>query len=168
VLAWFGGYAETWLAKWIIAYVSLPESAGVVSNVLSTIEIRTVGALNNIYLFPFASTARVFLRSMNRGGVIVPLIILMAVMHYAATVSRVEWRRALWLWCPVLVCIVWFEVLSSHSQQHLTVTSRSAAMALAIMLSALVTAMPQRPTARQLYDQLGILWTKLPLVRRKR
>jgi hypothetical protein len=167
VLGWFGGYAETWLAKWIIAYAGLPESASVVSNVLSNIEIRTVGALNNVYLFPLASTVRVFLRSMNRGGVIVPLVVLVAVGHYAATVSRIDWRRALWLWCPVFVCIVWFEVLSSHSQQHLTVTSRSAAMALAIMLSALVIAMPQRPTARQLCDQLGILWAKLPMLRRK-
>ncbi|HEY5379611.1 MAG TPA: hypothetical protein VIJ78_08745 [Pseudolabrys sp.] len=168
VVAWFGGYSETWLAKWIIDYVSLPDSAGVVSNVLSTIQIRTVGALNSVYLFPFASTARVFLRSMNRGGVIVPLIVLIAVAHYAAFVSRIDWRRALWLWSPVLVCFVWFEALSSHSQQHLTVTSRSAAMALAIMLSALVISMPRRPTTTELYDQLGIVWAKFALVIRKR
>jgi hypothetical protein len=168
VVAWFGGYSETWLAKWIIDYVSLPDSAAVVSNVLSTIQIRTIGALNSVYLFPLASTVRVFLRSMNRGGVIVPLIALIAVAHYAAFVSRIDWRRALWLWSPVLVCFVWFEALSSHSQQHLTVTSRSAAMALAIMLSAIVIAMPRRPTTTELYDQLGILWAKLALVIRKR
>jgi len=168
VIAWFAGYAETWVAKWLLAYLAMPSSAGVVSDILSTIEVRTVGALNGVYLVPLAATVRAFLRALNRVGVIVPLIILLAVAHYAATVSRIEWRRALWLSSPILVSLLWFEALSSHTQFHLTVSSRSAAMAFAIFLSAMVMSMPRRPSLPELWVHLQTLRAKLPLFRQKR
>jgi hypothetical protein len=84
VLAWFGGYAETWAAKWMLAYLAMPGSAAVVSDILSNVENRTVGAFNGVYLVPLAATVRAFLRALNRGGVIVPLMIVLAVAHYAA------------------------------------------------------------------------------------
>jgi hypothetical protein len=168
VIAWFAGYAETWAAKWALAYAAMPASAGVVGDIVSTIEVRTVGALDGVYLFPLAATARTFLRALNRGGVIVPLIILAAVAHYAATVSRIDWRGALWLSTPALVAAVWFEALSSHSQFHLTVSSRSAAMALAILLSAAVISMQRRPSLGELWAQLQMLKAKLPRLRPKR
>jgi hypothetical protein len=168
VLAWFGGYAETWAAKWVLAYLAMPSSAGVVSDILSTIEVRTVGAFDGVYLVPLAATVRAFLRALNRVGVIVPLIILLAVAHYAATVSRIDWRRALWLCSPVLVSVLWFEALSSHTQFHLTVSSRSAAVAFAIFLSAMVMSMPRRPSLPELWAQLQTLRAKLPLFRQKR
>jgi hypothetical protein len=168
VLAWFGGYAETWLAKWVLAYLAMPGSAAVVSDILSTMEVRTVGVFNGVYLVPLAATVRAFLRSLNRGGVIVPLIIVVAVARYAAAVSRIDWRRALWLCTPVLVSLLWFEVLSSHTQFHLTVSSRSAAMAFAILLSAMLISMPRRPSLPELWAQLQILIAKLPLLRSKR
>jgi hypothetical protein len=137
VIAWFGGYAETWAAKWVLAYLAMPSSAGVVSDILSTIEVRTVGAFNGVYLVPLAATLRALLRALSRVGVIVPLIIPLAVAHYAANVSCIDWRPALWLSSPLLVTVLWFEALSSHTQYHLTVSSRSAAMAFAIILSAI-------------------------------
>jgi hypothetical protein len=168
VVAWFAGYSETWAAKWILAYAAMPASARVVGDIISTIEVRTVGAFNGVYLFPLAATARTFLRALNRGGVIVPLIISAAVAHYAATVSRIDWRDALWLWTPALVAAVWFEALSSHTQFHLTVSSRSAAMAITILLSATVISMQKRPSLGELWAQLQILKAKLPLLRPKR
>ena len=168
VIAWFAGYAETWVAKWLLAYLAMPSSAGVVSDILSTIEVRTVGALNGVYLVPLAATLRAYLRALNRVGVIVPLLILLAFAHYAATVSRIDWRRALWLCSPALVSLLWFEVLSSHTQFHLTVSSRSAAMAFAIFLSAMVMSMPRRPSLPELWAQLQTLRAKLPLWRSKR
>lgn len=139
VFAWFGGYAETWLAKWVLAYLALPGSSAVVSDIFSNVANRT-------------------------GGVVVPLLIVAAIAHYAATISRVAWRRALWLCSPVLVTVLWFEALSSHTQFHLTVSSRSAAAALAIMLSAMVVSMSRRPSLAELWDQLAILRAKLPLI----
>jgi hypothetical protein len=163
VIAWFAGYSETWLTKWILAYAALPSSAGVASDVLSTAEMRIVGAFNGVYLVPLAATVRTFARALSRAGVIVPLIITVAVAHYAATVSRIDWRRALWLCSPVLVPVLWFEALSSHTQFHLTPSSRSAAMALAVILSTAIIAMQQRPTISDLYAHLRILIAKLPL-----
>jgi hypothetical protein len=168
VLAWFGGYAETWIAKWLLAYLALPPSANVVADVLASAEVRTTGALNGVDLFPLAATLRVYFRALDRGGVFIVLIIALAIAHYCATVSRIDWRRTLWLWSPLLVSVAWFEALTSHTQFHLTQSSRSSAMGLAIMLTALLISMPRRPTATELYEQLAILWARLPLLRRKR
>ena len=165
VLAWFGGYAETWIAKWVLAYLALPPSANVTANIFSAAEARTAGAFNGVYLFPLAATVRAFLRAMDRAGVIVVIILALAIAHYCATVSRIDWRRMLWLSSPVLVSALWFEALSSHTQFHLTPSSRSAAMALAIIVSAAVIAMPRHPNISEIYAQLGLLAAKLPLLR---
>ena len=167
VFAWFSGYAETWLAKWVLAYLAMPGSAAVVSDILSNVENRTVGAFNGVYLVPLAATVRGFLRSMNQGDVIVALLIAVAVVHYAATVSRIDWRRALWLRAPVLVTVLWFEALSSHTQFQLTVSSRSAAMAIAIVLSAMVISMQRRSNLPELWAQLQAVRTNHPFLRRK-
>ncbi len=154
VIAWFGGYAETWAAKWVLAYLAMPHSADVVSDIWSTIEVRTVGAFNGVYLYPLAATLRAYLRALSRVGVIVPIVIALAVAHYAATVSRIDWRRALWLSSPLLATMLWFEALSSHTQYHLTVSSRSAAGGVAIAMSAIVLSMRQRPSLPELRNQL--------------
>ena len=86
---------------------------------------------------------------------------LLAAAHYAATVSRIDSRRALWLSSPLLVTVLWFEALSSHTQYHLTVSSRSAAMAFAIILSAIVLSMQQRPSLRDLRIHIGMMTAKL-------
>ena len=161
VVAWFGGYAETWFAKWLIAYFAMPASAHVIADILGTIENRTVGAFTGVYLLPFAATLRTFLRALDRVGVIVPIVIAIAVAHYATSVSRIDWRRALRLASPVLVAVIWFEALSSHTQYHLTVSSRSAAMGIAIALAAVVLSMPQRPTLRDLRLHVVLMTAKL-------
>lgn len=94
-------------------------------------------------------------------GVIVPIVIAFSVAHCAATVSRIDWRRALWLSSPLLVTVLWFEALSSHTQWHLTVSSRSAALAIAIALSAAVLSMQQRPSPRDLGLHVDLVTAKL-------
>jgi hypothetical protein len=163
-IAWFGGYAETWLAKWLIAYFALPASAGVFADIVSSAEVRTVGALNGVYLYPLAATLRTYLRAVDRGGVIVLIALPLAVAHYAATASRIDWRRALWLSTPLIVTLVWFEALSSQTQYHLTVSSRSAAMGIALAFAAVVLSMRERPTLGDLRHHLDLLIA--PLKRR--
>ena len=161
VFAWFFGYSETWIAKWALAYFAMPESAGVAKDILSTIEFRTVGAFNGVDLVPLAATAKAFLRAVDRIEVVVPAIFVLAIAHYATTASRIDWRRALWLSCPVLVSVLWFEALSSHTQQHVSPSSRSAVVAVAIVLSAILMAMQRRPSMPDLWAHLGMLRTKL-------
>jgi hypothetical protein len=168
VVGWFGGYAETWLAKWAIAYVTMPPSAGVLADILSNAENRSFGSFSGVDLVPLAATVRAFLRSLSRVGVIVPAIVLIAIAHYSATVSRIDWRRAAWLCSPVLVSVLWFEALTSHTQFHLTVSSRSAAAGLAIILAALLLSMQRRPSLADLWAHLGLVRAKLPLFRKTR
>ena len=66
----------------------------------------------------------------------------------------------------MLVTVLWFEALSSHTQFHLTVSSRSAAMAIAIVLSAMVISMQRRPSLPELWAQLQAVRTKPPFLRR--
>jgi hypothetical protein len=160
VIAWFFGYSETWIAKWVLAYLSMPESAGVARDVLSTIEARTIGTFNGVDLVPLAATAKVFLRPVDRIEVVFPAIFVLAIVHYSVTASRIDWRRALWLSCPVLVSVLWFEALSSHTQIHVTQSSGSSAVALAIVLAAILMAMQRRPSILDLWDHLGIMRTK--------
>jgi hypothetical protein len=161
VMAWFLGYSETWAAKWVLAYLSMPASAGVVADIISNVENRTIGSFNGVDLVPLAATAKAFLRSLNRVGVIIPAITLVAMVLYSATTSRINWRRVAWLSCPVLVSVLWFEALSSHTQIHVTPSSRSAAVAIAIVLSAILMAMQRRPSMPDLWAHLGMLRTKL-------
>jgi hypothetical protein len=118
-------------------------------------------------IFPLYATVKVFLRVLKYPGVVVPAALLIAILHYGATVSRIDIRKAAWLSSPVLVSVLWFEALSSHSQWHITPTSRSAALAFGIMLSALLLAMEARPTMVQLWAHLKsaamFRWSKAEL-----
>jgi hypothetical protein len=154
VLAWFGGYAETWAAKWAIAGIFSTNPDAVLSSIFDVVRFRVAGTLPGVVIFPLYATVKVFLRVLKYPGVVVPAALLIAIIHYGATVSRIDIRKAVWLSSPVLVSVVWFEALSSHSQWHVTPTSRSAAVAVGIMLSALLLAMEKRPTSAQLRAHL--------------
>ena len=138
------------------------------NNVLFSIQERSLGAAQSVYLWPLAATVRTYLRALDRVGVIVPIIIAMAIAHYSATVSRIDWRRALRLATPLLATVLWFEVLSSQTQYHLTVSARSAAMAMAIALAAALISMQRRPSLPELWAQLQTLRAKVPLLRQRR
>lgn len=168
IVAWFGGDAETWIARWAIAYAALPHGAEVMNNVLFSIQERSLGAAQSVYLYPLAATVRTYLRALDRVGVIVPIIAAVAIAHYAATVSRIDWRRALRLATPLLATVLWFEVLSSQTQYHLTVSARSAAMAMAIALAATLISMQRRPSLPELWSQLETLRAMLAWPRSKR
>ena len=168
VIAWFGGDAETWFARWAIAYAALPANAGVINDVFYSIQERSFGALQNVYLWPLAATVRTYLRALDRVGVVVPAIIAVAIAHYSKTVSRIDWRRALLLVSPLLATVLWFEALSSQTQYHLTVSARSAAMAMAIALAAVVLSIPQRPTLGDLRLHVETMTAKLRRVAAKK
>ena len=161
VIAWYGGDAETWLGRWLFAYIAMPQSAGVIDNILYSAQARSFGSATGVYLYPLAATLRTYLRALHRVGVIVPALIAVAVAHYSATVSRIDWGRALWLSTPLLATVLWFEALSSQTQFHLTVSARSAAMGGALALAAIVLSIPQRPSLADLRAHLDMMATAL-------
>lgn len=165
VAAWFAGYAETWLVRWIIAYLHLPNAGDVSADISSAIAFRLFGSFEGVYLVPLVPTAKAFLRSLSRVGLVVPAAILVAVIHYGVTTSRIGFAKAAWLSAPVIVPVLWFEALSNHTQIHVTPSSRSAAVALSIILSALMLSIPHQPSLMQLHAHLKSALMKLPLVR---
>ncbi len=162
-IGWYGGYAETWIARWAIAYFAMPESAGVVANILYTAQVRISGALPGVHLVPLYATLQVFLRALNRGGVVIPALALIAILHYGATTSRIDWRKALWPCLSILACIAWFELLSSHTQIHVTPEARNGAIALAIILTSMLISMQRRPSLSELWDHLLMVGARLKL-----
>ena len=164
VVAWFVGYGETWAAKWIIAVVLSPHPAAVAADIFGTVRFRVSGALPGVVIFPLFATAKAFLRVLEFPGAVVPAAFLIAIVHYGATASRIDIRRAAWLSSPVLVSVLWFEVLSSHTQWHITPSSRSAAVGVGLILSALLLSMAKRPTMAELGAHLKsavmLRWSK--------
>ena len=150
VLAWFVGYGETWVVKWIIAVAFSSHPAAVAASIFDAASFRVAGSLPGVVILPFFATAKAFLRLLRYPGVVVPAGFLVAIVHYGVTASRIDFRRAAWLSSPVLVSVVWFETLSSHTQWHITPSSRSAAVAVGLMLSALLLSTAERPTMAQL------------------
>jgi hypothetical protein len=166
VLAWFLGYAETWVAKWVIASVFSPHPGAVAASIFDEARFRVSGTLPGVVMFPLYATGKAFLRVFEFPGAVVPATFLISIVHYGATVSSIDLRKAAWLSSPVLVSVLWFEALSSHTQWHITPSSRSAAVAVGLILSALLLAMAKRPTMAELRAHLKsavlLRWSKPP------
>jgi hypothetical protein len=166
VLAWFLGYAETWVAKWVIASAFSSHPEAVAASIFGEARFRVSGSLPGVVMFPLYATGKAFLRVFEFPGAVVPATFLISIVHYGATVSRIDLRKAAWLSSPVLVSVLWFEALSSHTQWHITPSSRSAAVAVGLILSALLLAMAKRPTMAELRAHLKsavlLRWSKLP------
>jgi hypothetical protein len=164
VLAWFGGYAETFAAKWIIAVALTPDHAAMAANIIGAARVRISGALPGVVLVPLYATGKAYLRALEFPGTVVPAAILVAIVHYGMTISRIDIRRAALLSLPVLISVVWFEVLSSHTQWHITPSARSAAVGIGLILSALLLSMAKRPTMAELRAHLKnavmLRWSK--------
>ncbi|SCB52733.1 hypothetical protein GA0061099_103910 [Bradyrhizobium yuanmingense] len=126
VLAWFAGYAATWSAKWLSAYFVDP-SFDILSDVLGAATFRIAGDFVKVSHYPLAATTKVFLNAFLSWGVIlfVPALIFLGVKLTPRLATA---------W-PALIPIVWFEILSNHSQIHDLFVSRSAAAAIGVCLA---------------------------------
>jgi hypothetical protein len=154
VFAWFLGYAETWAAKWTIASVFSDDPDAVLKSIFDVVRFRVAGELPGVVIFPLYASVKAFMRVLKYPAVVIPAAMFVGIVHYGLTVSRIDIRKAALLSSPVLVPVVWFEALSSHTQWHLLQSSRSAAVALALILCALLLAMAERPTMGQLWNHL--------------
>jgi hypothetical protein len=161
VVAWFFGYAATWAAKWGIAYTYAAQPTEVASDIWGVMLFRTFGAFKDVDLLPLAATIKAFLRSLDRGGVIVPIGMAIAIAHYATCVARIDLAKLVRLSSPVMVPVIWFELLSNHTQIHATTASRSAAVAFAMLASALLLSMDRRPSLGDLRNHFVLSLGKL-------
>jgi hypothetical protein len=132
--AWFGAYGLTWFAKWVAAYLVDP-SFDIKADVLSTAMFRISGASMKVIQFPLVATAKMIGSCMASWGV--GFFILFTIISIQAVRNgNFDRRRFLLFAWPALIPVVWFEILSSHSQIHAFFVSRSEAAAIGVMFAA--------------------------------
>jgi hypothetical protein len=124
---WFAAYASTWATKWLI--VSLVDTKfNFETDVLRTAIFRISGDNPKVWHFPFASTTRVALNTVLSWGTIIFIPLLIFLRVRTLPTLRLAW--------PALIPILWFELLSNHSQIHAFFVSRSMAAAIGVVLAA--------------------------------
>ena len=117
-------------AKWVIAYRGLAGIGrrGRGQRAFRASKTRTLGAAARASIsVPLAATVRSFLRALDRVGVIVPHHHRDGYRALRARPSRASIGGAR-CGCrrPLLVTVLWFEALSSHTQYHLSRRARAA------------------------------------------
>jgi hypothetical protein len=132
--AWFGAYGLTWSAKWVAAYLVDP-GFDIKADVLSTAMFRIAGANEKVIRFPLVATIKMVGWCMASWGI--GFFILFAIISIRAVRNgNFDRRQFLLLAWPALIPVLWFEVLSSHSQIHAFFVSRSEAAAIGVLFAA--------------------------------
>ena len=137
--AWFGAYAVTWSFKWVFAYVVDP-AFDVRSDVQTAILFRIDGDYGRVIHIPLVATLKTFGACIFNWGL--PLFACFMLVIVRGLRGRTFDRTAFfWRAWPVLIPIIWFEVLSNHTQIHTLFVLRSGAAAIGVAVaSALIVA----------------------------
>ncbi|WP_439403034.1 hypothetical protein ACNJYA_12920 [Bradyrhizobium sp. DASA03068] len=122
--AWFAAYGYTWIAKWVVAYLVEP-SFDIKTDVIDTALFRIAGDDVKVWHVPLAATTKVVKEVFLSWGMV---IVVPALIYLRVRLPRPSFTLA---W-PALIPVVWFEILSNHSQIHAGVVSRSAAAAIGV------------------------------------
>lgn len=156
-LAWFGGYAFTWAAKWALALWFATDKGATWSDIAGQIALRLYGQEKDgpVRIIPLWPTVQMIAKSFVSGGVVFVAVIAAAVLtHVRNRWATFDTRLYLILMSPTLIPIVWFEVLNNHTQTHQNFTYRSEAAALAIMFAVLLIASGAPATLRELWNEM--------------
>jgi hypothetical protein len=113
---WFGAHAFTWFAKWIAAYLVDP-AFDINSDVLSTMTFRIAGDNVRVTHFPMVATLKMLWTCVKSWGVPLAAVFIVVVVKTLRG-SKFNGKLFLFQAWPVLIPILWFEVLSNHSQIH--------------------------------------------------
>jgi hypothetical protein len=157
--SWFGGYALTWVAKWVLIVLISPDFHAAIVDIVNQIELRTYGQENggHIYFIPLLPTALMTLQSfISVGSIAVAVLFAALVLHLRRNWAAFDGRKFLRLSAPVLITTLWFEILSNHTQTHSHFTYRSQSTSIAILFTAAVMAIG---TPTGIAAMLRELWT---------
>jgi hypothetical protein len=147
--AWFGGYALTWMTKWVLAVGLSPNPRETLMVIVDQIELRLYGQEPDraIPFAPLVATARAIAQSfISYGSIVVAALAVVIGLQLRRTIHVFDRHRFWLLAAPTLIPLVWFELLSSHTRTHLHFTYRSEAAAIAIVFAATAIAMPAMKT----------------------
>jgi hypothetical protein len=156
-LSFFGGYALTWAMKWVMAILFAHDSAQMAKDIYEQIVLRTFGHEKDryIYFIPLWPTVQMFYKSFVSIGSPTVAAIAAALFFYL----RENWASFdrgyfLAVTMPALIPVLWFEIMSNHTQTHLHFVYRSEAAAIAMVLASVVSALSPQPS-------IWSLWTTL-------
>ncbi|MEN9802932.1 MAG: hypothetical protein RLZ37_2057, partial [Actinomycetota bacterium] len=150
-LAWIIGYTWMWFSKWILAAIVYGVSS-VKSDISDQVTFRLDGKSEyREQVTGFLGTTRYNISASRYGWLSEPLAIpiLMGLVIAAAyfvfsqlmqrkqSRPRRNWDRAI-LVAPVLIIVIWFELLRNHSQIHYWFTYRSIAAGIGVIAVGLV------------------------------
>jgi hypothetical protein len=139
---WFGAYALTWLTKWGLAAWASGAPAATWAETFAQIIARLHGHEIDhppILSVPLYPTVRMFGKALISFGIVVVIVLAIAIWRHIRD-GGFDRRRFMILISPGLIPIVWFEVVSNHTQTHMHFTYRSASAALAIAFAAALLA----------------------------
>ena len=150
-LAWIVGYSWMWFSKWILAAMVYG-----VSTVRSTISDQVTFRLDgeSEYREPvtgvlgttrynFSASQYGWLSEPLAGPVLIGLVIAAAYFVFSRFIQRKhsdprrDWDRAI-LVAPVLIIVIWYELLRNHNQIHYWFTYRSIAVGIGVIAVVLV------------------------------
>jgi len=156
ILIWPLAFGLTWAARWVFAAMLLGVRT-TAKLVAGNIEFRTGGDHANVAHTLFAPTATNWVYWTTHISTAIPVLILTGVLIVVALVMA--WRRhglktvAAWplLSASALVIIIWYEVLSNHSQIHAFFVYRGLPAMLGVLLfsALLLWGLPQAKAGRR-------------------
>jgi hypothetical protein len=159
--SWFGGYALTWSVKWVLAILYSDHSSMVETDLFHQILLRMYGqeADAATYIIPLLPTMAMIAQSfLSAGSVAVALLAAALFIHVRGHWMLFQRSRFLLLMSPTVIPILWFELLSNHTQTHSHFTYRSESAAIAIFFAATILATPAQTTLMAL---LSALWAAI-------
>ncbi|MBX9775064.1 MAG: hypothetical protein K2Y71_11705 [Xanthobacteraceae bacterium] len=151
-VSWLGAYSFTWAVKWGLAAWVSPAPAETFGETLAQIVARLHGHEIDhppILSLPLYPTVRMFGKALLSFGTVVAIVLAIAVRRHVRDVGF-DRRRFLVLISPALIPIIWFEVVSNHTQTHMHFTYRSASAAIALAFAAALIASAKPATLPQL------------------
>jgi len=159
--SWFGGYAMTWLVKWLLAAYLSADAHQTILGITNQILLRLYGQEpdGHIYFLPLLPTLTMIIQSfISVGSVTVAALAAAIVLNLHKTWASFDKRLFVLLLLPTLIPIMWFELLSNHTQTHSHFTYRSESAAIALFFAAAIMATNPPTNVRLL---LGNLWGHL-------
>ncbi|HEY6256933.1 MAG TPA: hypothetical protein VIY51_14190 [Xanthobacteraceae bacterium] len=137
--SWFLGYAGTWGTKWVLAIWFSNNAMEEAANIVNQVTFRLDGLEPGSTMFrvPLVPTISMILKAFESVGAILVVPIIAAVLIHVRD-NHKSFDRAYFyqLTLPVSITLLWFELLSNHTQLHPNFVYRSASTAIALVLAA--------------------------------
>ncbi|MDL9980309.1 hypothetical protein [Microbacterium candidum] len=153
---WILGYGATWVAKWVIAVASYGQSA--LDEILSVVAFRIQGSYASVTPGLGQATSKnvmLWWSTIPLSRYVLAAAVAAAVIAAIILVVRHDFQ-GFWLAAlaasPALLVLLWYELLSNHSQIHTWFTYRSVPAAVGILVAAVWLPVMARPHARMRAD----------------